>query len=93
MESSKKKVIITGISGFLGSHVCNLFLNHGDFIVRGTVRDKNSEKKVLPLKKAFGELFNRIELVEADLLDGDSIDRAIEGCDYVVHTASPFPAE
>ena len=33
---------------------------------------------------------NRIEFVEADLLDSESLDRAIEGCDYVIHVASPF---
>ena len=32
-------------------------------------------------------------MVEADLLDEESLDRAIQGMDYVVHTASPFPGE
>ncbi len=32
-------------------------------------------------------------MVQADLLDADSLDRAIEGCDYVVHTASPLPVK
>jgi len=32
-----------------------------------------------------------LELVEADLMDENSIMQAIEGSDYVVHTASPFP--
>ena len=42
--------------------------------------------------KGFGqELYDQLELVEADLLDEESIHRAIEGCTYVVHTASPFP--
>ena len=45
-----------------------------------------------PLRKAYGEeLFNQLELVEADLLDEQSLFRAIEGAKYVVHTASPFP--
>jgi len=34
-----------------------------------------------------------LELFEADLLNAESLDRAIEGMDYVVHTASPFPSE
>jgi len=93
MESSKKKVVITGISGFLGSQVCKLFLESGNYQVRGTVRDKNNEKKIAPLKKAFGEHFNDLELVEADLLNAESLDRAIQGMDFVVHTASPFPGE
>jgi len=29
--------------------------------------------------------------VEADLLDAASIHKAIEGADFVIHTASPFP--
>ena len=59
-------VTITGVSGFVGSHVCYAFLVDGGFRVRGTVRDKTSEK-VKPLKEAFGELYNQLELVEVDL--------------------------
>ena len=31
VESSKAKVVITGITGFLGSHVCDTFLKDGGF--------------------------------------------------------------
>ncbi len=92
MEHSKPKVVITGISGFLGAHVCSVFLQSGAFQVRGTVRDKNNAIKVQPLKDAFGDHFNNLELVEAELLNEESIDKAIEGCQFVVHTASPFPS-
>ena len=61
--------------------------------MRGTVRDKKNENKLAPLRKAFGENFNKLELVEADLLKPETIDEAIKGCDYVIHTASPFPIE
>jgi dihydroflavonol-4-reductase len=92
MESTKPKVVITGVSGYLGSHVCLSFLRDGGYQVRGTVRDPNNESKVGPLRKAFGEeLFSHLELFKADMLDDVSIDRAIEGCQYVVHTASPIP--
>ncbi|CDW84060.1 nad-dependent epimerase dehydratase [Stylonychia lemnae] len=93
MESSKKNVVITGISGFLGSYVCKIFLESGKYHVRGTVRDKHNEKKIAPLRKAFGDLFNELELVEADLMNDQSLDQAIQGMDFVVHTASPFPGE
>ena len=84
-------MVITGITGFLGSFVCDLFLKDGSFEVRGTVRDKKNEKKLAPIKKAFGENFSKLELTEADLLKPETLDEAIKGCDYVVHTASPFP--
>ena len=93
MVESKPKVVITGISGFLGSQVTAYFLRDGAYAVRGTVRDTKNEKKLAPLRKAFGEDFARIELVEADLLKPESLDQAIAGCQYVVHTASPFPIE
>ena len=43
-----------------------------------------------PIKSAFGDLFNQLEVVEADLLNEDSLAAACEGSTYVVHTASPF---
>ena len=91
MESAKPIVVITGVSGYLGSYVCDYFLKDGSYRVRGTVRDIKNEKKIKPLRDAFGPLFDQLELVEADLLKPESLEKAIEGCTYVVHTASPFP--
>ena len=84
-------VLITGVSGFLGSQCCLYFLKNGTFRVRGTVRDPNNALKVQPLKDAFGELYNQLELVKADLTDAQSLTNACVGCTYVVHTASPVP--
>ncbi len=81
------------MTGFVGSHICDYFLKDDTFDVRGTVRDLNNESKLAPLKKAFGDNFNKLELVEADLNKPETIDEAIKGCDYVVHTASPFPVD
>ena len=35
--------------------------------------------------------FEHLSLVEAELTDAASIDAAVNGCDYVVHVASPLP--
>ena len=80
-------VVITGASGYIGSHIVNMFLQDGGFHVIGTVRDIHNEKKILPLKKAFG---SKLELRSAELLDAASLDAAIKGADYLVHVASPF---
>jgi nucleoside-diphosphate-sugar epimerase len=71
--------------------VCDLFLRDGGYSVKGTVRDKNNQKKLAPLQKAFGERFLQLELAEADLLKPETLDAAIQGAHFVVHTASPFP--
>lgn len=70
-----------------------VFLQDGTYKVRGTVRSTTNEAKLVPLRKAFGELFDSIELVEADLLDEQSIARAVEGSTYIAHVASPFVIE
>lgn len=66
-------VTVTGISGYIGSHVALLFLKDGGFRVRGTVRDLNDPVKVNPIRNAYGELFSQLELVQADLTDDASL--------------------
>ena len=58
MEHNKPIVTITGISGYIGAQTCLYFLKHGGFRVRGTVRSVKNEKKIKPLKRAFGEYFD-----------------------------------
>jgi dihydroflavonol-4-reductase len=43
--------------------------------------------------KAFGEYLPLIELVEMELMDPPSVDRAVQGCKYVIHTACPNPSK
>ena len=93
-EDSRPVVTVTGITGYLGSHVTLILLREGKYRVRGTVRSKTNAEKLDPIRNAFGQdLFDQLELVEADLLDNDSIARAIQGSTYVVHVASPFMVE
>lgn len=58
VDSSKPIVLITGVSGYLGSHVAYSFLKDGTYTVKGTVRSTKNPAKIEPLKKAFGELFD-----------------------------------
>ena len=74
----------------MGSQTCLYFLKDGGYRVRGTVRSMGNATKMDPIKKAFGELFSQLDVVEADLLDAESVANAITGSEYVVHTASPY---
>ncbi len=47
-------------------------------------------RQLVGVQVAFGQLFDKLELVDAELLNAESIMKAINGSDYVVHTASPF---
>ena len=91
MDKSLPLLLITGINGFLGSWVTKKALDSGKYRVRGTIRDHTNKDKIELLKEAFGDQFDEIELVSANLLDNDSLAKAVEGCEYVLHVASPFP--
>ncbi len=94
MESSQaqtKTVLVTGGSGFLGSW-CAIDLLRRGYAVRATVRDISREAALRAAIAREVEAGDRLSVVSADLREADGWERAVEGCDYVLHVASPFPA-
>lgn len=88
------RVLVTGASGYLAMHVVKQLLDSGEYVVRGTVRSLANEKKVQPLKSLCPENAKyELELAEADLMKKESWIDAVKDCTYVIHVASPFPAE
>ena len=93
MSSAKDSlVLVTGASGYVAKHIIKHLLVTGHR-VRGTVRSVKNEAKVRPIRELHPKAKHPVELVEADLLDAESINKAVKGCTYVIHTASPVPAE
>ena len=81
--SDARKVLVTGVAGFIGSHVARVALLSG-LAVRGTVRGKSYGVE---------EAVPGVELVEVDLLSSSEEDlvQALTDCDFLAHVASPFP--
>ena len=83
------RVLLTGISGFLGGHVALALLNAG-YIVRGSVRSLSKAEKVKSTLARAGGDVSRLEFVELDLLSDAGWAAAMAGVRYLQHTASPF---
>lgn len=86
------RVLLTGISGFLGGHVALQLLNAG-YTVRGTVRNLGKADKVRDTLAKAGADVSRLEFVALDLLRDDGWTEAARDCRYLQHTASPFVLE
>ena len=76
---------------FIASWVAKYALDAG-FKVRGTVRDPTNEKKTKFLRELPGAA-ERLEFVALDLekSNQDVFDKAVQGCTFILHTASPLP--
>jgi hypothetical protein len=81
---SAQPVLVTGATGYIAGNIIDLLIRKG-YSVRGTVRSLTDDKSV-QLQKDFPSL----QLFQADLLHDGSFQSAIDGCRFVLHTASPF---
>ncbi|GAA4163077.1 aldehyde reductase [Chryseobacterium ginsenosidimutans] len=88
---TKGTVLVTGGSGFIASYCIIALLNNG-YKVRATLRSlKKSELVKQMLKKGGIRSFDNLSFAEADLENESSWQKAVEGCQYVIHVASPTP--
>ncbi|KAJ3544014.1 hypothetical protein NM208_g3266 [Fusarium decemcellulare] len=80
-------VLVTGVNGFLGSHIADQFLEHG-YKVHGTVRNVDKCSWLVKLfEKKYGE--GNFHLVEVpDMIAEGAFDEAVKGASVFVHTTS-----
>jgi GDP-4-dehydro-6-deoxy-D-mannose reductase len=77
-----RKILITGITGFVGSHLAEYLLSL-NMEVYGTVKRRSRLDYIEGIK-------NKIKLIECDIIDSYSVENAIRDAqpDYVFHLAT-----
>ena len=88
---ARDTVLVTGGSGFVGSHVILQLLDAGH-VVRTTLRSLAKADAVREMLREAGVDPARLTFFAADLQRDDGWAEAVSGCAYVVHVASPIPA-
>ncbi|HOG25265.1 MAG TPA: NAD-dependent epimerase/dehydratase family protein [Bacteroidales bacterium] len=73
-----KSVLVTGANGLLGTNVVLELLGRG-YAVKGLVRSR---------RRFIDYSHPQLELVTGDVRDVSSLQAAVKGCDFIVHTAA-----
>jgi len=79
MELSNQKILITGVTGFIGSHVAKRLVAVKCAAVRGLARDPAKAQDLVRIG---------VEVVGGDLRDPASLERAVQGCSVVINSAA-----
>jgi nucleoside-diphosphate-sugar epimerase len=81
MTKMRKRYLVTGGAGFIGSHIVRRLVGEGELV---RVVDNLSTGQSIRLKT----VRDSIEFVEADLADERVSDEVVRGVDYVLHQAA-----
>lgn len=84
-----KPVMVSGATGYVAGWIVKKLLDEG-FAVHAAVRDPENREKLKYLDALAGQSPGSIAYFKADLLDEGSYAQAMQGCEVVFHTASPF---
>jgi nucleoside-diphosphate-sugar epimerase len=87
--SDTETVLVTGGSGYIGSW-CAIELLRRGYTVRATVRDLSKEPAARAVIGMLAKPEGRLSFHAAHLTADVGWDAAVDGCDYVLHVASPL---
>ncbi|MEZ4921708.1 MAG: NAD-dependent epimerase/dehydratase family protein [Crocinitomicaceae bacterium] len=90
MEIDRSKpVLVTGATGFVAGWIVKKLLDEG-LTVHAAVRNPDNKEKIKHLDELAANAPGSIKYFKSDLLEKGSYAEAMDGCELVFHTASPF---
>jgi len=84
-----KPIMLTGATGYVAGWVAKRLLEEGHTL-HAPIRNPENKEKTKYLDELAANSTGEIKYFKADLLEAGSYDEAAQGCELVIHTASPF---
>lgn len=84
-----KPVLVTGATGYVAGWLVKQLLENG-ITVHAAVRNPDNQQKLAHLNDIAAKSSGTIKYFKSDLLQEGSYAEAMNGCELVFHTASPF---
>jgi dihydroflavonol-4-reductase len=84
-----KKVLVTGATGFIGLHCIDQLLNQG-YAVNGSLRSPKRKDEIFNALKNKNTPTENLNLFVFNLTEDNGWDEGMQGCDYLLHVASPL---
>ena len=89
LQQQRHKWLVTGASGFIGSHLTQTLLELGQEVVGLDNFDTSSRENLVDIQKQIaGNLWTNFRFVEGDIRNYEICRSAGEGVDYVLHQAA-----
>lgn len=88
LRSSARKWLVTGVAGFIGSHLLEQLLSLDQAVVGLDNFSTGTQQNLDLVRAAVGKRWSRFESVRGDITDPAVCRRACEGVDYVLHHAA-----
>jgi len=87
-KNQMEKVFVSGGTGYIALHCIKQLIEQG-YLVKTSLRSLDKVDNLLKCLLRHVDCTGKIEFCELNLLSDNGWNEAIQGCDYVLHVASP----
>ena len=87
-----EKVLVTGATGYIGLHCIQQLLDQG-YAVNGSLRSLERKDEIFKSLESHNTSTEHLKLFSFNLNEDEGWDDGMEGCDYLIHVASPIALE
>ena len=87
-----EKVLVTGATGYIGLHCIQQLLDQG-YAVNGSLRSLERKDEIIKSLESHNTSTEHLKLFSFNLNEDEGWDDGMEGCNYLIHVASPIALE